>query len=68
MVDTNDKLVGRVTVDEILDFVRERGEEELLAQAGLREEEDVFASVWKSFRNRWSWLASTSSPHSSRRG
>jgi magnesium transporter len=57
VVDTNDKLVGRVTVDEILDFVRERGEEEVLAQAGLREEEDVFASVWASFKNRWAWLA-----------
>lgn len=57
VVDTNDRLVGRVTVDEILDFVRERAENEALAQAGLKEEEDVFASVWKSFRNRWSWLA-----------
>jgi len=57
VVDTNDKLVGRVTVDEILDFVRERGQEEVLAQAGLREEEDVFASAWKSFQNRWAWLA-----------
>ncbi|MBE7523996.1 MAG: magnesium transporter [Burkholderiales bacterium] len=57
VVDTNDRLVGRVTVDEVLDFVRRRGEEEVLAQAGLREEEDVFASVWKSFQNRWAWLA-----------
>jgi magnesium transporter len=57
VVDTNDRLVGRVTVDEVLDFVRQRGEEERLAQAGLREEEDVFASVWKSFQNRWAWLA-----------
>jgi magnesium transporter len=57
VVDTNDRLVGRVTVDEVLDFVRQRGEEDLLAQAGLREEEDVFASVWASFRNRWAWLA-----------
>ncbi len=57
VVDTNDKLVGRVTVDEVLDFVRHKGEEELLAQAGLREEEDVFASVWASLRNRWAWLA-----------
>ncbi len=57
VVDTNGKLVGRVTVDEVLDFVRRRGEEEMLAHAGLREEEDVFASVWKSFRNRWAWLA-----------
>ena len=46
-----------MTVDEVLDFVRESGEEDLLAQAGLREEEDVFASVWASFRNRWAWLA-----------
>lgn len=57
VVDTNDRLVGRVTVDEVLDFVRARGEEEMLARSGLREEEDVFASVWKSFRNRWAWLA-----------
>ena len=57
VVDTNDRLVGRVTVDEVLDFVRRRGEEEVRAQAGLREEEDVFASVWKSFQNRWAWLA-----------
>ena len=57
VVDTNDKLVGRVTVDEVLDFVRQKGEEDLRAQAGLREEEDVFASVWASFRNRWAWLA-----------
>jgi len=57
VLDTNERLVGRVTVDEVLDFVRARGEEEVLAQAGLREEEDVFASVWKSFQNRWAWLA-----------
>jgi magnesium transporter len=57
VVDTNDRLVGRVTVDEVLDFVRQRADEEALAQAGLREEEDIFASVWKSFRNRWAWLA-----------
>src|SRR5437667_1732954 len=57
VVDTNDCLVGRVTVDEVLDFVRQLREEERLAQGGLRQEEDVFASVWKSFQNRWAWLA-----------
>ncbi|MDR1530129.1 MAG: magnesium transporter [Burkholderiales bacterium] len=57
VVDTNGKLVGRVTVDEILDFIKERAGEEVLAHAGLREEEDIFASVWKSFQNRWAWLA-----------
>lgn len=57
VVDAHGVLVGRVTVAEVLDFVRESGEEELRAQAGLRDEEDVFASVWKSVKNRWQWLA-----------
>lgn len=57
VVDANGVLVGRVTVAEVLDFVRESAEEDLRAQAGLRDEEDVFASVWKSVQNRWQWLA-----------
>jgi magnesium transporter len=57
VVDTNGKLVGRVTIDEILDFIRAKSDEGILATAGLREEEDIFASVWKSFQNRWAWLA-----------
>ncbi len=57
VVDAEGKLVGRITVSEVLDFVRERGEEAIRAEAGLREEEDVFASVWKSIQNRWQWLA-----------
>ena len=51
------KLIGRVTVDAVVDFIREESESELLSQAGLREEEDIFASVWKSAKNRWLWLA-----------
>ena len=51
------KLVGRVTVDAVLDFIRERSEVERLNLGGLREEEDIFASVWASARNRWTWLA-----------
>jgi magnesium transporter len=57
VIDYAGKLVGRVTVNEVLDFVRDRAEEELRAQAGLSEEEDVFSSVWKSVQNRWAWLA-----------
>jgi magnesium transporter len=57
VVDARGELVGRVTVSEVLDFVRESAEEDLRQQAGLREEEDVFASVWKSVQNRWQWLA-----------
>jgi magnesium transporter len=57
VVDDDGKLVGRVTVNVVLDFIRDESETDLLNQAGLREEEDIFASVWKSAQNRWAWLA-----------
>jgi len=55
--DAKGRLVGRVTVDVVVDFIRKESENELLSQAGLLEEEDIFASVWKSAKNRWMWLA-----------
>jgi len=57
VVDEEGKLIGRVTVNVVLDFIRAETGSELLNQAGLREEEDIFASVWKSAQNRWTWLA-----------
>ncbi len=57
VTDRRGRLVGRVTVDAVLDFIRERAEAERLNLGGLREEEDIFASVWASARNRWAWLA-----------
>lgn len=57
VVDTHDKLIGRLTVDEVMDFIRDEAESDVLAMAGLREEEDMFATVWKSMQNRWTWLA-----------
>lgn len=57
VVDANGRLIGRLTVDEVVDVIREESEERDLANAGLREEEDLFSSVWKSAKNRWLWLA-----------
>ena len=57
VVDEDGKLVGRVTVNVVLDFIRTESESDVLNLAGLREEEDIFASVWKSAQNRWAWLA-----------
>ncbi|HET9044773.1 MAG TPA: magnesium transporter [Burkholderiales bacterium] len=57
VIEQNGKLVGRVTVDAVVDFIRAKSESEALAVAGLRETEDLFAPVWESFKNRWSWLA-----------
>ena len=57
VVDAADTLVGRLTVNAVVDYIRERTAESRLAEAGLRQEEDVFAPVLDSFKNRWSWLA-----------
>ncbi|HEY4146136.1 magnesium transporter [Pinirhizobacter sp.] len=57
VVDENHRLVGRIAVDAMVDLIREEGEAEARSRAGLREEEDIFASVWRSVRNRWAWLA-----------
>lgn len=57
VVDDHGRLIGRITVDAMVDVIREESESEALSRVGLREEEDIFASVWASLRNRWSWLA-----------
>jgi magnesium transporter len=57
VVEDDGRLVGRVTVAAVMDFIREAQDSEMLSAGGLREDEDLFASVWKSVRNRWSWLA-----------
>jgi magnesium transporter len=57
VVDGEGRLVARLPVETVLDYVRERQEQTALAQGGLREEEDIFASVWSSARNRGPWLA-----------
>ena len=57
VVDDEGKLVGRVTVNTVVDYIRSESESDVLNLAGLREEEDIFASVWKSAKNRWMWLA-----------
>ncbi len=57
VVDGDGQVVGRITVDRVLEYVRERQEAQALGNVGLREEEDLFASVWESAKNRGPWLA-----------
>ncbi len=57
VVDANGKLVARLTMDVVVDYIRDSSAEQVLAEAGLSEEEDIFATVWDSFKNRWAWLA-----------
>lgn len=51
------ELVGLLKVGAVVDHLQAVSQSELLSQAGLRDEEDLFAPVWKSARNRGLWLA-----------
>ncbi|MGZ5032280.1 MAG: magnesium transporter [Usitatibacter sp.] len=57
VVDAQSKVIGRITVDAVLEYVRDRQEAQQLGKVGLREEEDIFSSVWASAKNRGPWLA-----------
>ncbi|MDP1672035.1 MAG: magnesium transporter [Burkholderiales bacterium] len=57
VVDGQGHLVGRLTINAVVDYIRESQDSEILSAGGLKEEEDLFASVWSSVRNRWTWLA-----------
>ena len=57
VVDGAGRLIGRVTVNTVMDYIRDKSESELLSAGGLRDDEDLFAPVWKSMKNRWTWLA-----------
>jgi magnesium transporter len=56
VVDAQNRLIGRLTVDAVLDYIRESSDADMLSMAGLKEEEDLFSTVWKAARNRWMWL------------
>lgn len=57
VVNEDNRLVGRITVDSVMDYIREESDSNQLSMVGLREDEDIFSSIWKSVRNRWAWLA-----------
>ncbi len=56
VVDHSGKLLGRVTVDDVVDVISEEAAHEVMSAAGLRDEEDVFAGVFPSTRRRLLWL------------
>ena len=57
VLDAQSRVIGRITVDTVLEYVRERQEQQEFGKVGLREEEDIFSSVWASAKNRGPWLA-----------
>ncbi len=57
VVSADGNLLGRITVDDVVDVIRDEADHSVLSMAGLDEEEDLFASVTGSARRRAVWLA-----------
>ncbi|MCV9880047.1 magnesium transporter [Brenneria izbisi] len=57
VVDSKGKLMGRLTVEDIVDVVNKENDSHLRRSGGLTPSEDVYAPIYKSVRNRWAWLA-----------
>jgi magnesium transporter len=56
VVDEDNKLLGRITIDDVVDIIREDAEHSMMSMAGLDDEEDTFAPVVKSTQRRSIWL------------
>ncbi len=56
VVDASGKLIGRITVDDVVDVIRDEADHSLLGMAGLGEDEDTFAPILPSARRRAVWL------------
>ncbi len=56
VVDADNRLVGRITVDDVIDLVRDRAEHDLMSMAGLNEDEDMFAPIAAASKRRAVWL------------
>ena len=56
VVDDNNILLGRITIDDIVDIIREQAEHQALGAAGLDEDDDLFSPVRRAFRRRIIWL------------
>jgi len=54
--DDQGRLLGRITIDDIVDYIREEAEHAVMSQAGLTEDDDIFAPVLPSARARALWL------------
>ena len=56
VVDENNKLLGRITIDDVVDVIRDSADHSFMSMAGLNEEEDLFSPVLKSTKRRTIWL------------
>jgi magnesium transporter len=56
VTDAGQRVLGTITIDDVVDVMREQAEHSVLTMAGLDEEDDMFAPALQSARKRWLWL------------
>ncbi len=56
VIDERNRLLGRITVDDVVDVIRDEAEHSIMSMAGLDEDEDTFAPVFRTTRRRAVWL------------
>ena len=56
VIDENNQLVGRITIDDVVDVIRDQAEHSVMSMVGLDEDEDVFAPIFQSSKRRSVWL------------
>jgi len=56
VIDENNQLVGRITIDDVVDVIRDQAEHSVMSMVGLDEDEDVFAPIFQSSKRRSLWL------------
>ena len=56
VIDENNQLVGRITIDDVVDVILDQAEHSVMSMAGLDEDEDVFAPIFQSTKRRSIWL------------
>lgn len=56
VVNEDGLLVGRITIDDVVDVIKDEADHSLLGRVGLDEDEDAFAPIWQTARSRAVWL------------
>ncbi len=56
VIDAEGRLLGRITIDDVVDVIRDEADHNMMSMAGLDEEDDIFAPVLPSARRRAVWL------------
>jgi len=57
VIDQNNQLLGRITIDDVVDIIREDAEHSMMGMAGMDDDEDTFAPIFPSAKRRTVWLS-----------